>query len=141
MFAQLRNISKVIVAVALIGGASSAQAESYDIRLRAFVPTSCSADFKENFSQVSAASFALGRIDQSCNTRFQLVLSHGAVGPSAYATLGGQLVHLGSTQTELKALAKPVANASEELAIHGFNSTQAEKFRSVMVVTVSPLAF
>jgi hypothetical protein len=141
MFAQLRPMTKAVATIALICAASSAQAESYDIKLQAFVPTSCSADFSEGFTPVNANSFALGHVNQFCNTRFQLTLNHGAVAPSGFATLGGAVVNLTGAQSDLKALANPVANASEELVIHGFDQAQAEEFRSVLVVTVSPVAF
>jgi hypothetical protein len=141
MFIALRKLSIAAAALASFGAAASAHAESYDIKLQAYVPTSCSADFAEDFSALTASSFTLGRINQFCNTRFNMTLGHGTVSPAGYATLGNSVVNLGSGQTDLKRLAAPIANASEQLVIHGFDSTEADAFRSVMVVTVSPVAF
>ena len=138
---QPRLFVKLAVLAAMAGASTSAQAESYDIKVRAFVPTSCSADFVANFSQVGTDSFSLGTINQFCNTRFQLSLMHNAVTSTGSASLGGNLANLGTTETVLKAVANPIANASELLVLHGVDSTTADQFQSIMVVSIAPIAF
>ena len=121
--------------------AQAANAESYETRLTAFVPTSCSADLGGSFSQIGADAFTLGSVNQYCNTRFQLSLSHGAVADAGQLSFGGSLVSTGAGATILKPMADPAANVSEELVIYGFNASEADEFRSALTVTVSPIAF
>ncbi|MEP7350738.1 MAG: hypothetical protein ABI668_12430 [Sphingorhabdus sp.] len=136
--------SKAILASVLAAtgvAAAPAYAENYQTRLTAFVPTSCSADIVGSFSQVGSDSYTLGSINQYCNTRFQLSLSHGAIAQTGQLSFGGALVTSGSDATILKSMANPVANGSDELVIYGFNAAQADEFRTTLTVTVSPIAF
>jgi hypothetical protein len=126
---------------AFLMAATPAQAETYETRLTAFVPTSCSADLSGSFGQIGENAFTLGSVNQYCNTRFQLSLSHGAVAQAGQLSFGGSRVSTGAGATVLKPMADPAANISEELVIYGFNAAEADEFRSALTVTVSPIAF
>ena len=133
----------IAAAVATISlSATSAQAKDYQIRLSAFVPTSCSANIEGTVGQIDADTFSLGHINQFCNTRFQLSLNHGMVSRGSQFNFGGDIIPAnGDGSTVLKALSAPVAYGRDELLVSGFNADQASELGSTLTVTVSPIGF
>ncbi len=132
----------LIVATAAAGlSAAPAQAKSYQTRISAQVPTNCSAGISGSFSRLSADSFSLGSVEQYCNLRFQLSLTHSTPEATAQLSFGGSAVSLGQDTTVLKPLANPTANAADQVVLAGVNEAQAQQFGSSLTVTISPIAF
>jgi hypothetical protein len=140
-FTTLARCSALATIAAAGLSAVPAYAESYQTRITAFVPTSCSAGLDGSFSQLSADSFSLGNVVQYCNTRFQLSLNHSALDTNAQLSFGGSSVSVGQDMTVMKALANPTANSSDQMVLSGVDQAKAQEFGSSLTVTISPIAF
>jgi hypothetical protein len=139
----MRGISKFTLAVAaglagLSTAPASAESNSYDVMLRAYVPIECEADIFGPVSAISPQSFSLGNVRQYCNAPFQMSISHLALNTTAQLQFKSNLVHVGGASTLIQS-STAAANSSAPLVLHGVNMNEAENFAASMVLSVTPL--
>jgi hypothetical protein len=117
--------------------AGTASAEEYEVRLSAYVPIECELSFDQSFAVITNGLFRIGRVDQFCNTGYEMTMSHATLEGDALARFRGDQAIVGAGQTVLLPAGRPV-NSAADLFLEAASQADAELFASSLVLSVTP---
>lgn len=126
------------IAVALTAGLSAvpADAEEYRIRVTATVPAECELSIVNRFQDLGSGRYRIARLDQFCNTGYQMTVSHAGLSAPAFASFRNSGATLQQGSGVLVADGGPV-NGAADLFLDAATAADAEIFSQTLFLSVA----
>ena len=115
---------------------SLAQAEQYRIRVNAVVPAECELSMSGGFQSLGNGLYRVARVQQFCNTGYQMTVSHSSLAAPALASFRGASAMVQGGEALLVGNGRPV-DGGADLYLATARPEDAETFSQTVHLSVS----
>lgn len=121
----------------LVASATPLQAKDFRVQVSANVPISCEASISGGFSEISHQQFRLGRINQFCNTGYQMSFSYSGGVNGAEFRVRDTTAEMMLGSTLITSFGRPI-NAANDIYLSNIDRDSAQIIASTLNVSVTP---